>query len=176
MCVDNAAVAISTWRKHSPDARIGILDVDFHHGNGTQDIFYDDGNVFYTSIHGEDEFPYYTGAEDERGAGEGTGMNLNLPLAKGSTFDKYLEKLDQALDALFAFAPELLVVSLGFDTFRLDPLGCFDIDTEDYEVMARRARTRLPGVPTVILLEGGYSIDHLGANLLSFLRGWEMTS
>ena len=170
---DNAAVAISTWRQYSPEARIAILDVDFHHGNGTQDIFYDDSRVFYTSIHGEDEFPYYTGAEVERGTGEALGMNLNLPLPTGSSFKQYQEKLQLAINAISNYGPELLVVSLGLDTFHLDPLGKFDIDTEDYEAMAAQVRRQLPSVPAVILFEGGYSIEHLGVNMLSFLSGWE---
>lgn len=175
--VNNCAVAVSTWRRlhGSGKSRVAILDVDFHHGNGTQDIFYSDPSVFYTSIHGEDEFPYYTGAADERGSGEGEGMNLNLSLAKGSSFDEYQAQLSKAVQAIAKFSPELLCISLGFDTFRLDPLGHFDIDTEDYETMARAIRRGLLGASfaTVILLEGGYNIEHLGANLLSFLKGWE---
>jgi acetoin utilization deacetylase AcuC-like enzyme len=171
--VNNAAVAISEWRRHSPEAKIGILDVDFHHGNGTQDLFYSDPRTFYTSIHGEDEFPYYTGTEDECGEGQAIGTNLNLPLATGSSFDQYLEKLELALSALSKHEPEFLLVSLGLDTFHLDPLGNFKIDTEDYETMARIVRQRLPSVPAVILLEGGYALEHLGNNLLSFLNGWD---
>ena len=171
--VNNAAVAVSTWREYSPDTRIGILDIDFHHGNGTQDIFYADPKVFYTSIHGEDEYPYYTGNADETGTGDAAGTNLNLPLKTGSSFEEYLEKLELALEALSIVDPKLLVVSLGFDTFHLDPIGSFKIDTEDYEELARKVKERLPDVPAVILLEGGYAVEHLGGNLLSFLSGWE---
>ena len=172
--VNNIAVAVSAWRKKtSPNARVGILDIDFHHGNGTQDIFYSDPAVFYTSIHGADEFPYYTGKSDETGAGEAIGTNLNLPLATGSSFDDYLEKLDLALCGLSEFRPEMILVSLGFDTFHLDPLGNFKIYTEDYAVTARTVRQRLPSTPAAILLEGGYALQHLGANVLSFLSGWE---
>lgn len=171
--VNNAAVAASTWRKHSPGAKIGILDLDFHHGNGTQDIFYADGDTFYTSIHGEDEFPYYTGKAEEEGMGEGIGTNLNFPLRPGSSVETYLELLQLALDALETFAPEMLIVSLGFDTFRLDPLGSFQIDTTDYQTLGRKIRERLGDIPTAVMLEGGYVIERLGANLLSFLRGWD---
>ena len=174
--VNNAAVAISELRRQSPDARVGILDVDFHHGNGTQDIFYSDPRTFYTSIHGQDEFPYYTGKEDECGEGDAVGTNLNLPLATGSSFDQYLEKLELALSALSKQKPEFLLVSLGFDTFHLDPLGSFKIYTEDYEIMARTVRQRLPSVPAVILLEGGYALEHLGNNMLSFLKGWGVST
>ena len=171
--VNNAAVAISEWRSHTPGSRIAILDIDFHHGNGTQEIFYDDANVFYTSIHGEDEFPYYTGRSDEVGRGEAVGTNLNLPLAAGSSFAEYLEKLDIALSALSRFESQLLLVSLGFDTFCLDPLGSFKIDTDDYGVLAQKVRQAFPKVPALILLEGGYHLDTLAENLLSFLREWE---
>jgi acetoin utilization deacetylase AcuC-like enzyme len=171
--VNNAAVVISEWRRLTPDALVGILDIDFHHGNGTQDIYYSDPRTYYTSIHGADEFPYYTGNENEQGEGDGVGTNLNLPLETGSSFDQYLEKLEVALTALSKHDPEFLLVSLGFDTFHLDPLGSFKIYTEDYEAMARIVRQRLPNVPAIILLEGGYVVDHLGANLLSFLKGWE---
>ena len=172
--VNNAAVAISEYRRsQSSNAKVGILDIDFHHGNGSQDIFYFDANTFYTSIHGADEFPYYTGKEDERGDGDAVGTNLNLPLETGSSFEQYLEKLELALTELSKHDPEFLVVSLGLDTFHLDPLGSFKIYTEDYEVLARIVRQRLPNVPTVILLEGGYVVEHLGPNLLSFIQGWE---
>lgn len=100
-------------------------------------------------------------------------MNLNIPLPKGTRFEDYRRKLDEALLAIAKFDPEFLVVSLGFDTFRMDPLGAFEIDTEDYATMARNVRSKLRDMPSVILLEGGYSIDHLGPNLLSFLSGWE---
>ena len=176
--INNAAVCISTYRslsKNSDSSRIGILDLDFHHGNGTQEIFYSDPHVFYASVHGEDEFPYYTGSVSETGADDAVGTKLNFPLPAGSTFTAYMEKVEQALESLSStnFDPELLVVSLGFDTFNLDPLGSFQIETGDYEVLAGRVRGRLRGVPAVILLEGGYVLEHLGENVSSFLRGWE---
>lgn len=100
-------------------------------------------------------------------------MNLNLPLKTGSSIEAYLEKLDQALSALTDFGPEFLLVSLGFDTFHLDPLGSFKIETEDYNVIAQRVREKLNDVPVVILLEGGYVLERLGNNVLSFIDGWE---
>lgn len=177
--INNAALAVSTWRaststSSSPEAaRIGILDVDFHHGNGTQEIFYADPQVMYVSLHGEDEFPYYTGGADETGTGAAQGTNLNLPLPVGSAIETYLQKLEEGLRALVAFKPAFLVVSLGFDTFHSDPLGYFQIHTADYETIARTARQSLPHIPALILLEGGYVIEHLGANVLSFLKGWK---
>ncbi|EXJ87356.1 hypothetical protein A1O3_04315 [Capronia epimyces CBS 606.96] len=171
--INNAALAASTWRASHSDAQIGILDIDFHHGNGTQEIFYADPKVLYVSIHGEDEFPYYTGAEDECGIGAGEGANINFPLKVGSSVEEYMEKLEQALQHLLDFKPEFLIVSLGFDTYHSDPLGHFQIHTEDYATIAETIRRKLKDVPALILLEGGYVIEHLGANVLSFLKGWK---
>lgn len=189
--INNIALSVTTLRHFSPpntrtrrtsnphfssssSLKFAILDLDFHHGNGTQSQFYDDPSVFYVSIHGEDEFPYYTGAADERGPVNHPAFdtNLNLPLATGSTFEQYQEKLRIALDAISVFKPDYLLVSLGFDTFHLDPLGKFAIETENYETMGRSVREALK-MPAVIVLEGGYVIDRLGPNLLSFLNGWE---
>jgi acetoin utilization deacetylase AcuC-like enzyme len=173
----------------SPEPRIAILDLDFHHGNGTQEAFYTDPNVLYISIHGQDEYPYYTGRDTETGAGEAVGTNLNLPLPAGSIVQQYVEKLDLGLNALVSFEPNFVVLSLGFDTFHLDPLGSFKIETEDYANIAERVGKRLKvlpidirgrggdigreTIPCLILMEGGYVIDKLGPNLLSFLKAWE---
>ncbi|OAL35380.1 hypothetical protein AYO20_05431 [Fonsecaea nubica] len=170
--INNAALAVSSWRSHQPNAQIGILDIDFHHGNGTQEIFYADAKVIYVSIHGKDEFPYYTGEEDETGIDEGQNMNINLPLKVGCSIEEYLTKLEYGLKKLVEFKTEFLIVSLGFDTFHADPLGHFQIHTEDYETIARTTRQVLKTVPALVLLEGGYVIEHLGANMLSFLKGW----
>jgi len=155
--------------------RVAILDLDFHHGNGTQDVYYADTAVLYVSIHGADEYPYYTGFESECGEGPGRGYTLNLPLRTDASFDEYKEKLGVAVAKLVEFAPDFLLVSLGFDTFRLDPIGKFDIDIPDYETMARTVRATPPlrDVPSIILLEGGYTVDKLGECMLSFLKGWE---
>ena len=180
--VNNAVVAVSAiqglssssllW---SPPVKIAILDLDFHHGNGTQSYFYSSPHVLYVSIHGLNEFPYYTGSPSETGEGDGVGYNLNLPLAQGSPFEEYLELLDIALERIGEFRPEWVVVSLGFDTFRGDPLGGFGIGTEDYKTMAGKVRGAkgVRGVKSVILLEGGYVVEEIGNNLVEFLRGWE---
>lgn len=189
--INNIALAVTTLRHFSTKKRVrrpsnphfaatsllkfAILDLDFHHGNGTQEQFWSDPNVFYASIHGEDEFPYYTGAASERGPKNHLAYDstLNLPLKTGSSFQEYLGKLRIALDAIQTFKADYLLISLGFDTFQLDPLGKFQICTEDYETMARTVRTSLMDLPAMLVLEGGYVIDRLGENLLSFLRGWE---
>ena len=170
---NNAVVAVGRFLQLWPGRRVAILDIDFHHGNGTQEYFYDRRDVLYVSIHGQDEYPYYTGTESETGIGQGEGYNLNLPLPPRSLANAYMEKLATALARIETFQPDLLIVSLGFDTYRLDPLGGFDIDTEDYTSIASQIRGRLSGMPALILLEGGYVLDDLGKNLLAFLSGWE---
>lgn len=153
--------------------KFAVLDIDFHHGNGTQEMFWRDPNVLYVSIHGEDEFPYYTGAAAETGEPiSAHGANLNLPLATGSSVEQYMEKLDEGIRAIQSYKPDYLLISLGFDTFHLDPLGNFKIMTEDYQKIASTIRSTID-LPTVILLEGGYVIERLGENVLSFLHGWE---
>jgi acetoin utilization deacetylase AcuC-like enzyme len=178
--LNNAVVAVEALRHWTtPDdkrpLRIAILDLDFHHGNGTQSYFYKDPKVFYASVHGDGEYPYYTGGEEETGEGDGIGTNLNLPLPLVSSLEAYLEKLEVAMDRLGSFKPDYLLVSLGFDTYEHDPLGAFAIKTADYRVIAEKARTAagLKSVPALLLLEGGYVLDALGPNMLSFLAGWE---
>ena len=170
---NNAVVAVGRFLQGRPGKRVAIFDIDYHHGNGTQEYFYDRSDVLYVSIHGQDEYPYYTGTEHETGIGVGEGFNLNLPLPPKSSMEAYMSKLGIALSRIENFASDLLIISLGFDTYRLDPLGGFDIDTEDYTVIASRIRQQLSGMPALILLEGGYVLDDLGKNLLAFLDGWE---
>jgi len=173
---NNAVVSVSALGRLTGGApRVAVLDLDFHHGNGTQDVFYADPRVLYVSIHGDAEYPYYTGFAGERGEGPGLGFTLNLPLRVGASFEEYAEKLAVAVRRIVEFAPDFLLVSLGFDTFRLDPIGKFDIDVPDYETMARTVKgaPQLKDVPSIILLEGGYTVDKLGACMLSFLKGWE---
>ena len=130
----------------------------------------------YVSIHGHNEFPYYSGFAAERGEGPGQDLNLNLPIELKSSFDVYMQAVATAIDAIATRNPDYLVISLGFDTYRNDPLGTFDIDVEDYEKIARRARRgslKMGPIPSILLLEGGYVYDKLGPNVLSFLKGWE---
>lgn len=171
--INNAVVSAERYLEAFPSRRIGILDIDFHHGNGTQEYFYDRSDVLYVSIHGQDEYPYYTGTEQETGIGEGEGFNHNFPLPPKSSMDAYLERLSLALQQIQELGPDFLIVSLGFDTYRLDPLGGFEIDTEDYATIAHHIRASLTGVPALLLLEGGYVLEDLGKNLLAFLAGWE---
>jgi len=157
----------------APRPRVAILDLDVHHGNGTQTIFYTRCSPGYVSIHGAGEYPYYTGSSAERGSGEGLGFNRNhpLPLRPRSTREDYFATLDEALGVVGTeWGAELVVLSLGFDTYRLDVLGGFELDTEDFAEMGRRI-ARL-GVPVLALLEGGYN-RALGTLVVEFLRGYE---
>jgi acetoin utilization deacetylase AcuC-like enzyme len=156
-----------------PRPQVVILDLDVHHGNGTQTIFYDRRSPAYISIHGAGEYPHYTGSSTERGSGEGSGFNRNLPLPlrPHSTREDYFTKLDEALRVVKdEWRAELVVLSLGFDTYRLDVLGGFELDVEDYAEMGRQI-ARL-GIPVLALLEGGYD-RALGQLAVEFLQGWE---
>lgn len=156
-----------------PTPRIAIFDLDFHHGNGTQAVFFSRRSPAYVSIHGEGEYPYYTGAEDEVGSGEGKGFTRNFPLPshRGSTKEDYFRKLDEAVRVIAEeWRAEVVVLSLGFDTFNADPLGGFDLGEEDYTEMGRRVRSL--GLPVLALLEGGYHAL-LGTLVVRFLKGFD---
>ncbi|NTU85972.1 MAG: histone deacetylase family protein, partial [Chloroflexales bacterium] len=152
---------------------VAILDIDFHHGNGTQAIFYERSDVFFVSLHGdpEREYPYFLGFADECGARAGEGYNLNLPLPAGVDDASYLAALDGALEAIAGYGPRYLVVSAGLDTFGGDPLGDFALTTPCYARIG--ARIAQLGLPTLFVQEGGYAIDDLGRNVASLLRGFE---
>lgn len=164
--INNAAVAAQRFRDRGVD-RVGVLDVDYHHGNGTQEIFYERDDVVFVSIHADpvEEFPWFAGFAEERGAGEGDGSNLNLPLPRGATRGEWFAALAVALDALAGV--DALVVSLGFDTFAGDPLGTFSLTTDDYGRMASEIATL--DVATVLVQEGGYESDDLGRNVATFI-------
>jgi acetoin utilization deacetylase AcuC-like enzyme len=169
--LNNAAIAARA-AVDGGHARVAILDIDYHHGNGTQDIFYEDPTVFYASIHGDPvtDYPFFWGHADERGAGAGEGTNLNLPLPRGTTLAPYLAALDQALDAIRRFAPSLVIVSFGADTYEADPISHFKIATADYPTLARRIAGL--GLPSLIVMEGGYAVGALGDNVRAFLSGF----
>ena len=165
--LNNAAIAAEAAGR-----RVAILDVDYHHGNGTQDIFYARGDVLFVSIHADPrmDYPYYWGHADEVGEGEGEGATLNLPLPRGTDLAAYRPALEAALARIADFAPELLVVSYGADTFAGDPISHFTLQTADYATLA--ARIAALGLPTLIVMEGGYAVDALGANVAAFLSGF----
>jgi acetoin utilization deacetylase AcuC-like enzyme len=153
--------------------RVAILDVDFHHGNGTQQIFWRRGDVRYVSIHADPErqYPYFLGRADEIGEGDGSGENLNIPLRAGTTDDEYLGATDRAVEFITDAPGSIVVVSLGFDTYGLDPIGDFALTTGVYHEVGRRVAAL--GRRLVILQEGGYHRPSLGENARAWLRGAE---
>ena len=128
--------------------------------------------MFYASIHADPatDYPFYWGHADEVGAGDGLGTTLNLPLPQGSGLEPFRRAQGAALDAIARFAPDLLIVSLGVDTWEGDPISHFKLTTADYAVLARDIAAC--GWPTVVAMEGGYAVDALGANVASFLGGF----
>ena len=169
---NNAAIAAEAIVRATGE-RVAILDVDYHHGNGSQQIFWRRGDVRYVSIHADPDraYPYFLGRADETGEGDGAGENLNIPLPAGATNADYLVALDRALEAIAAAPGSVIVVSLGFDTYGLDPLGDFALTTEVYHEVGRR--TAALGRRLVILQEGGYHRPSLGENARAWLRGAE---
>jgi acetoin utilization deacetylase AcuC-like enzyme len=168
--INNSAVAAQRLRGEA--ARVAILDVDLHHGNGTQGIFYARPDVLTVSIHADPIrfYPFFWGHADERGEGPGLGYNLNLPLERKSGDDAFLLALDRGLRRIRAFAPEALVVALGLDAFEGDPFGGLSVTTPGFARIAERIAKL--GLPTVVVQEGGYLCDALSANLTSFLTGF----
>jgi acetoin utilization deacetylase AcuC-like enzyme len=172
-CFFNNAAIAADWLAKRSGERVAILDVDFHHGNGTQQIFWRRDDVLYVSIHADPDrqYPYFSGWADERGEGAGLGANINVPLPAGTGDDEYLAALDGALDAIAHFPGSLLVVSLGFDTYALDPISDFALTTPVYHEIGRRVAAL--GRRLVILQEGGYHRPSLGENARAWLRGAE---
>jgi acetoin utilization deacetylase AcuC-like enzyme len=173
--LNNAAIAAQAFRDAGAE-RVAILDVDYHHGNGTQAIFYSRRDIFFVSLHAHPslEYPYFLGYEDERGTGEGEGYNLNYPLPWGTNWMSYQALLEDAMQAINKYSPDVLVVSLGVDTFEKDPIGKFQFQGKDYlrlgEAIARLKK------PTLFAMEGGYAINELGTNIANVLLGFESIS
>ncbi|MBB5221493.1 acetoin utilization deacetylase AcuC-like enzyme [Amaricoccus macauensis] len=169
--INNAAVAAESFRLRGA-GKVTVLDVDYHHGNGTQDMFYERGDVQVVNIHADPmvEFPYFLGHADERGAGAGEGANLNLPLPHGTDFGQWSEAYAVAATAIARFAPDVVVVSLGVDTFHGDPISQFRLDTIDYPLMG--AGIAALGLPTLFVMEGGYAVEAIGENVAGLLRGF----
>lgn len=166
-------VAIAAERALARGAkRLAILDVDFHHGNGTQNIFYERDDVLFVSIHGDPRisYPYHAGFAHECGRGAGQGFNLNLPLPRGTTWASYSAALDTALARIAAHQPDFLLVSLGVDTFEGDPISHFKLRSDDYLRMGQ-ALARA-GLPTLFVMEGGYMVDEIGINAVNTLSSF----
>jgi acetoin utilization deacetylase AcuC-like enzyme len=170
--LNNAALAAERLRDRGL-RRVAVLDLDAHHGNGTQEIFWERSDVLFASIHGtpETEYPYFLGWADERGAGPGEGFTVNHPLPHDATWAEYGPTLDAALEAVAAFAPDALVVSLGVDTFAGDPIGPIALGAAHFPVIGRRLASLR--APTVLVQEGGYALAELGDLVVGVLEGFE---
>ena len=168
--INNASVA-ANWL--SVKGKVALLDVDYHCGNGTQDIFYERNDVLTISIHADPnfEYPHYAGYRDEMGAGTGLGFHKNFPLEKGTDDTLYLSVLEEALSLILKFEPKYLVVSAGMDIYADDPLGTIKVTTEGIAEIGKRISAL--DLPTVIVMEGGYNNDMLGKNIVSLLGGFE---
>jgi acetoin utilization deacetylase AcuC-like enzyme len=165
---NNAAIAANWLAAHG---RVALLDIDFHHGNGTQDIFYDRGDVLTVSIHGDPSYayPYFAGFVDERGTGAGEGFNHNFPLPEDIGNDEYLDVLGRALAVVAEFAPSVLVLSVGLDISKGDPTGAWSITPDGFERIG--AAVSALGLPTLVVQEGGYDTRTLGRNARAFVTG-----
>jgi acetoin utilization deacetylase AcuC-like enzyme len=170
--LNNSAIGAQVLR--DSHERVAILDVDLHHGNGTQSIFYARDDVFTVSIHADPLrfYPFFWGYSNEQGEGAGQGFNLNLPLPRGSGDREFLQALAGAIERIRVFAPGALVIALGLDAFEGDPFGGLRVSTGGFRAIAATIAGSLP-LPTLIVQEGGYLCDELGENLNSFLQGFQ---
>jgi acetoin utilization deacetylase AcuC-like enzyme len=170
--LNNAAIAAQHLRTQGLQ-RIAVMDIDYHHGNGTQAIFDERSDVYTLSIHGDPqtEYPFFLGHADERGTGIGEGFNMNFPLPKGTAFETWYEILQRALQVIADFSPQALVVPLGLDTYEGDPISGFKLKSAHYLQVGRAlASLRLP---TVFTLEGGYAVADFGINTVNVLEGFQ---
>jgi acetoin utilization deacetylase AcuC-like enzyme len=168
--LNNIAIA-AQWLADA-GLRPAILDVDYHHGNGTQSIFYGRGDVFFCSLHADPRFayPHFMGFADEHGEGAGIGANLNLPLPANTDWALYEQALARGLAAVEAFGPDVLLVSLGLDTYIHDPIASFRLKPADYLRLGEKIATL--GRPTMFVFEGGYAIEALGEITANVLEGF----
>ncbi|QRY79334.1 histone deacetylase family protein [Pseudomonas sp. PDNC002] len=168
--LNNAAIAAQELRKGH--ARVAVLDTDMHHGQGIQEIFYERDDVLYVSIHGDPTnfYPVVAGYEDERGAGAGHGYNVNLSMPHGSAESVFFERLREAIAALRRFEPEVLVLSLGFDIYELDPQSQVAVTSEGFNRLGQAIGEL--GLSTLIVQEGGYHLESLQENAEQFFNGF----
>ena len=170
--VNNAAVAAETLLDKGCK-RVVILDVDYHHGNGTQSIFYKRDDVLVINIHADPrfEYPFFLGNADETGEGVGQGYNVNYTLPAGCSSEVWFTALDSAKQKILDYKADALVLSLGLDTYVNDPLSKFNITSDDFIRMGQSIKAL--GLPSVIILEGGYATAELGTNVVNVLQGFE---
>lgn len=170
--LNNAGIAAQAFRDQGAK-RVAILDVDYHHGNGTQQMFYERDDVLTISLHADpkQEFPYFIGYADEIGSGAGEGYHMNLPLPWGTDWRAYSEALEVALARIKQYGAEALVISLGLDTFEQDPISRFKLIHDDY--LRLGDRIAWADLPTLFVMEGGYAVEALGVNTVNVLAGFE---
>jgi acetoin utilization deacetylase AcuC-like enzyme len=170
---NNAAVAAQALLDAGA-SRVAILDIDYHHGNGTQEMFYSRDDVLVVNLHGDPvfEYPFFLGHADETGHGAGEGYNLNLPLPAGTGFEAWFAALEVACARVDRFAPDVVVVSLGVDTFKDDPISQFRLASEDYLRVGQRIAVM--GLKTLFVMEGGYAVAEIGVNAVNVLAGFEI--
>lgn len=169
---NNVAIAAEKLKEKGAK-RIFILDIDFHHGNGTQAIFYDRSDIFFVSLHGDpkDAFPHFLGHADEKGSGEGVGYNCNYPMPPGTPYDVWTKSLDDSISKIQNFSPDALIVSLGVDTYENDPISFFKLKSDDFFDVGRKIASI--NLPTLFVMEGGYAIKEIGVNTVNTLKGFE---
>ncbi|MCB6184049.1 histone deacetylase family protein [Leeia sp. TBRC 13508] len=170
--LNNAAIAAQSLVDQGAK-KVVVLDVDYHHGNGTQTIFYDRPDVMFVSLHGDPlhSYPYYLGHKDEAGKGEGLGFNHNYPLPHGTDWAHYQIALADALQKIQAYNPDAVVISLGVDTFEHDPISQFKLKNSDYLSLGQQIASLKK--PTLFVMEGGYMVDDIGINAVNVLKGFE---
>ena len=170
--INNAAVAAQHLRDRGL-GKVAVLDVDFHHGNGTQAIFYDRSDVLFLSLHGDPmhAFPHFLGHADEIGNGEGEGFNFNYPMPAGTSFVEWNNCLRSALDQIAKFGADAVIISLGVDTFERDPISFFKLTSPDFIKMG--ASIASLGLPTLFVMEGGYAVEEIGINTVNVLMGFK---
>jgi acetoin utilization deacetylase AcuC-like enzyme len=169
--LNNAAIAVQKLLDNGAK-RVAVLDVDYHHGNGTQHIFYDRSDVLFVSLHGhpDQEYPYLLGYEDETGTGAGEGYNVNYPLRWGTRWPEYATALEASCERIADYAPDALVISLGVDTYKDDPISHFQLEHEHFTQIG--ARIGQLNLPTLFVMEGGYAVAEIGINAVNVLTGF----
>ncbi|KAJ3270577.1 hypothetical protein HDV01_007727 [Terramyces sp. JEL0728] len=162
-CYFNSAAIAAQYLIDKTNSKVAVLDVDYHHGNGTQTIFYKKNNPLFVSLHGKGDYPYFWGSELEQGDADGLGYNVNVPLPIGTNDEDYLASLKQVIDSkIKVYQPTYLVVSLGLDTFGGDPVGGFSLTSAAFCTIGELIASI--NVPTLFVMEGGYAVKELGEN------------
>jgi acetoin utilization deacetylase AcuC-like enzyme len=165
--INNAAVAANIL---TSEGKVAVLDIDYHAGNGTQDIFYSRSDILTISIHADPayEYPYYAGYAEETGAGDGLGFHHNYPLPAGTDDSQYIETLRAAIEQTSRFQPKYLIVSAGMDIYDGDPLGKFKVTQKGIREIGNQIESL--GFPTLFVMEGGYANETLGDNIIILLE------